>query len=221
MFRTHIAAGLLAGLVVISMPVPARGAEIEVHVDGRRKDVRFPPILRGGRTLVHLREAFEVLGVVVKWDPTAQSLQAWRSENEVSLRVGSAMALVNGKQVQLDQPPIMHPYPRGEGMVVPMRFISQSFGAAVRYDEKENRVYINTAGTGLRDDEKPIHTVGASVEYLAAGKWVPARVKKVYDWNDKEDSYTIEFSERSGRTLQATVMRRFLRRPRAGATGGS
>lgn len=194
--------------------LPARAAEIQVFVDGARKEVRFPPILRGGRTLVHLREAFEVLGVVVRWDPTAKSLSAWRSENEVFLKVGSRTARVNGKTVTLDQEPILHRYPLGEGMVVPMRFISQSFGAKVRYDETENRVYIDTEGTGLRDDEKPVHAVGARVEYLTAGKWHPARVLKVYDWNDKEDNYTIEFRDKSGRSLRPTVARRFLRRPR-------
>lgn len=211
--RTRVAS-LLSLCLLGSLSLPVCAAEIEVYVDGVKKEVRFPPILRGGRTLVHLREAFEVLGVVVRWDPTAKSLTAWRSEDEVFLKVGSKTARVNGKTVTLDQAPLMHRYPLGEGMVVPMRFISQSFGARVRYDADENRVYIDTEGTGLRDGEKPIHAVGVRVEYLSAGKWYPARVLKVYDWDDKEDNYTIEFRDKSGRTLRPTVTRRFLRKRR-------
>jgi hypothetical protein len=210
--RTRIFS-LLGICLLGTVCLPVTAAEIEVYVDGVKKEVRFPPILRAGRTLVHLREAFEVLGVVVRWDPTTKSLSAWRSENEVFLKVGSKTARVNGKAVTLDQAPLMHRYPLGEGMVVPMRFISQSFGCKVRYDATENRVYIDTEGTGLRDSETPLHAVGARVEYLTAGKWYPARVLKVFDWDDKEDNYTIEFRDKSGRQLRPTVTRRFLRKP--------
>ena len=51
--------------------------------------------------------------------------------------------------------------------------------------------------------------------FLLAGKYtyMPAKVLEVRDWPDSEDTYKIEYGDRSGRKPTPTVGRRYLKRP--------
>jgi len=203
----------MLGLFIAAAIGNAPLQDVSVFFDGELKAVRFPPILRNGRALVHVRETFNALGCVVKGSYGDKKVEAWRGETYLVLEVGKSYALVNGKKLALDQPVILHQYKAGPGLLVPIRFVSEVLKAKVDYSASANRVDIETSKMPFLT-EKPPFKVGDKVMFLQAGKYVydSAKVLKIRDWPKSEDSYTIEFVDKNGRRLILTVGRRYLKK---------
>lgn len=103
---------------------------IAVFIDGKRVYFDVPPRVEQGRTLVPLRAFFEGLGAAVDWHGDTQTITARKDGLEVRLQVGVGEALVNGTPVPLDVPARIE-----EGRtLVPLRFVSEAFGAEVVWD---------------------------------------------------------------------------------------
>ncbi|ACA59236.1 copper amine oxidase domain protein [Candidatus Desulforudis audaxviator MP104C] len=114
-----------------------------VVLDG--KDLTFdvpPPVSEQGRTLVPLRGTLEALGAFVQWDDATQTVTATRADTQVRLTLGSMIAYKNGQPVLLDVPAKTV---RGRTMV-PLRFVSESFGAWVGWDSTNQTVVISSTG---------------------------------------------------------------------------
>jgi hypothetical protein len=119
---------------------------------------RRVPVMFGGRVLVPLRGVIEKLGGEVKWEPTTRVITGAHAgtEKQFRLRVGSTDALVNGKNETLDAPPRVV----NGTTYVPLRFVSETMGARVTWDNT-NRTVVITA-----DDEDGMST---SVEAKPSG----------------------------------------------------
>jgi hypothetical protein len=110
-----------------------------VRVDGEA--VAFegaPPTIRNGRVLVPLRGVFESLGAEVEWQPVSDTVIARRGARVVQLGVGRSTALVDGREVALETPPIL----LADTVLVPLRFIAEALGADVRWDPEARAVLI-------------------------------------------------------------------------------
>lgn len=197
---------MFKALVLAALCAP--GQEVKVYFDNEVEDLREPPILRGGRTLMGLRETFDRLGAVVYYDSSTKQITAWRAERTIMLQLGRKEAMIDGRTIELDQPPIIE----GRTTFVPLRFLSEALGAGVKYVGSTNSVYIDTTTMKFFDEEAPFK-VGDTVWYLYRREWHPAKVLKVNDLPDKEDVYQIEFKEPSGRVITPSVGRRYIRFP--------
>jgi hypothetical protein len=113
-----------------------------VTVDGQRLQTAVDPIQRNGRTLVPLRDIFEALGATVNWNQSTQGIAANRGNTNINLRIGDRRAQVNGKQVWLDQAATIY---HGSTMV-PMRFVAESLGARVDWNNATEVASITTGG---------------------------------------------------------------------------
>lgn len=182
--------------------------QVKVYFDGEVEDMREPPILRGGRTLLGLREVFDRLGCVVYYDSRTKTITAWRAERTINLQIGRAEAMIDGRTVTLDQPPIIE----GRTTYVPLRFISESLGAGCKYVGSENSVYIDSKAMRYFSESAPFKA-GDKALYLYRREWHHCTILKVYDNADQEDSYQIDFTEPSGRKITPTVLRRYVRFP--------
>lgn len=89
----------------------------------------FPFINKQNRTLVPIRVISEGLGYEVTWNQEAKVAQISDGKNMIYLKYGSSIAVVNGKQVPLDSTVVV----RDNRVMVPIRFISESFGVTVNY----------------------------------------------------------------------------------------
>lgn len=98
------------------------------------------PTIVNGRTLVPLRSIFEAMGASVGWKLDTQTVTAVKSGTTVVLPVTSAAATVNGQVIQLDVPAKII---NGRTMV-PLRFVSEAFGATVNWDDISQIVTIQT-----------------------------------------------------------------------------
>ncbi len=108
-------------------------------LDGTKKELDQPPIIRNSRTLVPLRFVTEVYGGDIEWDGDDRSIHIEYRGNEIDMRVGETEAFVNGKAIQLDVPPTI----TSGRTLVPVRFISESLNMTVSYDEKVRCVRIS------------------------------------------------------------------------------
>ncbi|MCX7745317.1 MAG: copper amine oxidase N-terminal domain-containing protein [Clostridia bacterium] len=118
-------------------PVPAN-APISVTIDGSVVDFDVPPQIVEGRTLVPLRKIFEALNANVVWEASTKTITGTKGETRVVLKVGSTQATINGVIKVLDVAPTVI-----DGRtLVPARFISESLGADVKWDQKNKTVII-------------------------------------------------------------------------------
>ncbi|MDI6860655.1 MAG: stalk domain-containing protein [Caldisericia bacterium] len=109
----------------------------QTYVDPDNKAVT-PFILPPGRTMVPLRFISEAFGAKVEWDGTTKTVTITWGSKTIKLTIGVYIAKVDGKDVKLDVAPIIR-----EGRTfVPIRFISEAFGADVKWDATERKITI-------------------------------------------------------------------------------
>jgi len=145
-YRTSPAAAAVVALLLSAMPMqsfvaPASAATVQVYVNGSQMQFDQPPIERAGRVFVPLRSIFERLGAsVVYSNGTINATGA--NGATVLLTIGSHTAYVGGKQVFVD----VAPFVVGSRTLVPLRFVSESLGATVGYDDSTQTVTITSSG---------------------------------------------------------------------------
>ena len=128
-----------------ALPYPAaaqavRAQAARVVVDGQAIAFDQPPVMIAGRLLIPLRGVFERLGARVEWHPDTGRVLARRGKTVVVLQLGSRYALVDGRRVLLDVPPIII----GGRTLVPLRFVGEALGAGVDWDPMGRIVYVTS-----------------------------------------------------------------------------
>lgn len=194
-----------------------QAANIQVKINGEVANFDQPPIIYHDFTLVPLRGIFEVLGAEVKWDDKTRKITAIKDDVEVSIVVGSSTGFVNSIPVPLD---VEARIVEGRTMV-PLRFISESFGAEVKWDHQTRTVFITTAKkdeasnenlNNNLDAEKRSSTSGMSYEEAVALainqspelRSVQIDIKKA-DLSLESASDAIDFIPARGGNQQATA----------------
>lgn len=100
---------------------------------------------KSNRTIVPLRYISETLGAEVKWDPKTSIIEINKDTTKVILKIGAKTATIHSKTIQLDTPPVTI-----DGRTyVPLRFISEAFGADVKWDSTNWQVIISDKGTSI------------------------------------------------------------------------
>ncbi|HEX4014068.1 MAG TPA: copper amine oxidase N-terminal domain-containing protein [Candidatus Cybelea sp.] len=128
---------VLAALAVTGV---AHAQSVTVVVNGQTMNFTQPPIERAGRVFVPLRGIFEQLGATVVY--SNGQINATSHGRTVSLTIGSTQATVAGQPSTLD----VAPFIVGATTFVPLRFISQSLGASVNWNDRTSTVTIAGGG---------------------------------------------------------------------------
>lgn len=132
-----------------------------VLVNNRNLKTEFSPYIKQGRTFVPIREITENLGADVKWNNRDKSIKISLNGDVIDMKINSPNVRVNGKKISLDnaQAPQLALYssPRKETKtMVPLRFISETFGYDVDWNNDKVRAEISTNKTKsiVEDDKK-------------------------------------------------------------------
>ncbi|WP_025027062.1 stalk domain-containing protein [Caldalkalibacillus mannanilyticus] len=96
-------------------------------------------IIKDGRTLVPMRAIFETHGAEVSWNATSQKITGKNQNTSVTLEVGNKTALVNNQKVSLDVSPVV----QNGRTFVPIRFVSETFGSKVQWDQATKTVLVH------------------------------------------------------------------------------
>ena len=100
------------------------------------------PQLINNRTMVPLRKIFEVLGATIEWDGTTETVTATTEEKIIKLQINNNVAtVITGDAVEeilLDSAPVVI-----DGRtLVPVRFISETLGLKVGWENETQTVVI-------------------------------------------------------------------------------
>ena len=131
-----------------------------VLVNNRTLKTEFSPYIKQGRTFVPIREITENLGADVKWNNRDKSIKISLNGDVIDMKINSPNVRVNGKKISLDnaQAPQLALYssPRKETKtMVPLRFISETFGYDVDWNNDKVRAEISTNKTkSIVEDNK-------------------------------------------------------------------
>lgn len=87
-------------------------------------------VQKGGAILVPLRGIFERLGADVKFDAATGSITAVKLDKTITLRVGDSTGFINGVPRALPAPATVI----NSAVMVPLRFITDSFGGQIEWD---------------------------------------------------------------------------------------
>jgi len=118
-----------------------------------------------GRTMVPLRFVGTYLGAAVDYDGTTKKLTATLGERVVVLWLDKTKALIDGKETTVSAPPTSI----GGRTMVPIRFISEAFGAAVGFDAATRRVTVTMADTDAVWDGATPFEIGQAVKNALNG----------------------------------------------------
>lgn len=133
-----------AAVYAASAPAAATAAaakDVSVYVDGKKLSLSASAYAQNGVTFVPMRDIFSALNARLTWEPTTKTIIGRKGLVTLSLSVGDKEAIVNGKPVKLDAAPVM----KNGVTFVPARFVAQSLGAKVAWDNAANAVRITSA----------------------------------------------------------------------------
>lgn len=135
---------ILAFIILAFISSNALASEyIRVNINGAPLYTDVSPVIVNGRTMVPVRPIFESLGMDPIWNGTTREVTATNGTTSIKLNINSRVAYANGEPKNLDQPPIIV-----EGRVlVPVRFIGESFNMNVRWDQNNRKVCMRTKVT--------------------------------------------------------------------------
>ena len=128
------------------MPIPFVNAheEIDVYYDGERIEFDAAPEILNDRTFVPIRAIAEALGTDVAWDGETETVTLAKSDVVTYLVIGTKHIKTKAKGHESTGDIDAAPYIKNKRTMVPLRFISETFGMDVIWDGDTRSVYITT-----------------------------------------------------------------------------
>ena len=124
---------------LILFPVFAE-QEVFVVLNGKNMEFDVSPQIINDRTMIPMRKIFEELGAAVLWDDITQIITANDGNNTIIMQIGSHTISVNGNEIIMDTTPLI----LNERTLVPLRIVSESLNAEVKWDSINKTCYIST-----------------------------------------------------------------------------
>ena len=203
--------GLVMAATIMSVSAVA-SAKVEVLVDGEKLELSSEAIIENDSTLVPMRELFEALDARVDWDNDAKKAVAYSGINVLTIGIDSDIMLSSGEEVKLPAPARLV----NEKTYVPLRAISESFGAEVMWDGETRTVLINTVKLEndiktnyidkdiKNDSEETVMRI--SVAYPEIRKNADSEgIKDINKYNKTVAEYTMELLEASYKDVAIEV----------------
>lgn len=128
-------------MLLTMLTVTASAEEnITIYVNDQILQCDVAPYIKNGRTMVPMRKIFEALNAKVEWEGTTQTITATKDDIEIILQINNAIMKDNGIDEALDVAPVIV----DGSTFVPIRAVSQSLKADVKWLVHNQSVYINS-----------------------------------------------------------------------------
>ncbi|HHV17475.1 MAG TPA: AMIN domain-containing protein [Thermoanaerobacterales bacterium] len=138
-------------LLILLLSIPISGMAslkpIEIYINDQKIESDVPPVIVNGRTLAPVRVISEKLGAEVYWDNDNRLVQVITPSKTIILKIDDRKALVDEQEVLLDVPAKIV----NDRTMVPLRFLGETLGAKVGWNNDLRRVIINRTGTKIVD----------------------------------------------------------------------
>lgn len=138
-------------LLILSaaMAVTCSAATCKVTIDGKAIAIDAEPMMKNNRVLVPVATIVDDLGGESDWDGDKKEVTLICNSTTVKLTIGSTQATVNGASKTMDVAPCIVTVNEDGGgrTMVPLRFVGESFGYDVSWDDSSRIAKINTKGS--------------------------------------------------------------------------
>lgn len=189
---------LFALLVLLLIPgwaaaaSSAREDAVNLMVSGQAVTPEVPPVIKDKRTLVPVRVIAEGLGADVAWNEAKRTAVITRGGQQLSLTLDSRQAHVNGKLVKLDTAPVIS----RQRMLLPLRFVGESLGVTVGWDNSSRTVIANETPQAELNGQTPPQAIKfyqvKDTMYVTAQALAEQVGQKGFSWKDPERGMTID-----------------------------
>lgn len=112
---------------------------IKIEVDGLAQPISTQIMNKEGYTLVGMRDMFNMLGAEVDWNNVKRCITAKKDDKTVVIYVDTNIAEIDGKKQQIE--PVGVEIVEGTTLV-PLRFVSEVFGAEVDWSMENQTISI-------------------------------------------------------------------------------
>lgn len=119
--------GIALAISLVIASASAYAASNQIKLGGAAVTADVKPEVKNGRMMVPLRVISENLGATVDWSNSVVTIT--KDDMKVTLKPNSSSAVKNGKTAKLD----VQPYIKNDRVIVPLRFIAETFGCQVNY----------------------------------------------------------------------------------------
>ncbi|MEW9105858.1 copper amine oxidase N-terminal domain-containing protein [Paenibacillus sp.] len=112
---------------------------ISITINNIDATLSHDPMKRSGRVYVPLRDLGTLLSLHTSWNPNTKSIQVLGVGQEILLRSNDSKAMVNGKSIKIDAPPIVK-----QGVTyVPLQLFASVLKVPLTWNAKTNTVSAN------------------------------------------------------------------------------
>jgi uncharacterized YkwD family protein len=130
-----------------------------VVINGKKLAFDVPPTIINGTSMVPVRGVMEALGAEVNWNAKGGTVLIKKEDTTIRLTLGQKIAYKNDQGISLSTVPQIIKY----RTFVPLRFISESIGAAVSWEEQTRTIFIQY----VSGEHTPSLTTGYELEVTA------------------------------------------------------
>ncbi|MDI3310145.1 MAG: copper amine oxidase N-terminal domain-containing protein [Thermoanaerobacterium sp.] len=124
----------------------------KVRAKGREVKFDVAPVIKSGTMLIPVRAVVESLGANVNWDAATNTVTITKDGTTIVFDLNSSKVYVNGSEVTLSMPAMEI----SNRTFVPIRFIAETLGVNINYDDK-------TGDVDIEDESQQGSTVSQSV----------------------------------------------------------
>lgn len=161
----------------------AKKLEERIRVRGMNLKFDVPPVIKEGRTLIPVRAIMNGLGATVEWDAETKTVTITRDDKIVVLNLASATATINGEEIELDVPAQI----MSNRTFVPLRFVAQSLGDCVNYDEETGDIDIGDENDADEDENETDESTDESTDENGDAAADESDEDSTYDTGDTVD----------------------------------
>lgn len=127
-----------ASIIHETVEISFKVGDSKLLVNGDEMTVETPYVVGDGVTLVPVRVITEAFGAKVGWEQSEKKITLQTDEKEIELWIGKDVACVN----DINRKMLSSPELSNNVTMVPLRFISEYFGAEVSYDNKTKSILV-------------------------------------------------------------------------------
>lgn len=140
--------------------------QVPIIMDGEAVELDVPSFITKGATFVPIRFIAERYGALVTWDQATKTAFVKNDNTEIALTIGSDQVYINGQKKTIDSTwiPKLVTFNYGTSQsdsrtMVPLRFISETLGYEVGYDEESRLPYINSIMVEDEDEDGKTNSI--------------------------------------------------------------
>lgn len=135
MYKKMLMMGCMVGLLTtgaVSNAEAASNPTISLLINGKGVQSDVTPIIKNQRMYVPIRVISEQTRAIVTYHADTQKIDIVQPTKTIQLKIGANQAMVAGQQVKLEEAPFIYK----KRTFVPIRFVSQSLGYSVTWDQQ-------------------------------------------------------------------------------------